>query len=331
TDLYEFKKNKCVPSSLVFSSDFALFACMCAGDTTVRVFQTQTGKIYRRYDESIKASNEMQAGDGAKRLKLDGMEFGRRLVVEGDLLKTPACGYANAVFDESGRFLLYASLFGIKVVDLAANAVVRILGKPEPHRFVNIALAQGELGSAALRLELAASASAETKKAPAGAILFCTAFKRARFYMFTHAEPDHSDQAGDRDVFNERPTREEVSLAVAPAKRQTARSAVLRTTMGDIHLALFPEHAPKAVENFVVHARDGYYNGVLFHRVIKRFMIQTGDPLGDGTGGESIWGREFEDEFAPSLRHDRPFTLSMANAGPNTNGSQFFITTADAA
>lgn len=97
--------------------------------------------------------------------------------------------------------------------------------------------------------------------------------------------------------------------------------------MGDIHLRLFPEHVAKTVENFVGLARKGYYDNVLFHRVIKKFMLQTGDPLGDGTGGESLWGTEFEDEFTRQLRHDRPYCLSMANAGPNTNGSQFFITT----
>jgi len=97
--------------------------------------------------------------------------------------------------------------------------------------------------------------------------------------------------------------------------------------MGDIQIRLFPEAAPKAVENFVTHAKNGYYNNIIFHRCMPKFMIQTGDPLGDGTGGESIWGREFEDEFS-TLRHDKPYTVSMANAGPNTNGSQFFITLA---
>jgi len=98
--------------------------------------------------------------------------------------------------------------------------------------------------------------------------------------------------------------------------------------MGDIHLQLFTRECPRTVENFVTHAKNGFYNGITFHRVIKGFMIQTGDPLGDGTGGASIWGGDFEDEFHRDLHHDRPFTVSMANAGKsNTNGSQFFITT----
>lgn len=103
-------------------------------------------------------------------------------------------------------------------------------------------------------------------------------------------------------------------------------SATIHTTRGDIHIKLFGVECPKTVENFCVHSKNGYYNNHIFHRVIKGFMVQTGDPSGTGTGGESIWGGDFKDEFHPSLRHDRPYTLSMANAGPNTNGSQFFIT-----
>ena len=104
--------------------------------------------------------------------------------------------------------------------------------------------------------------------------------------------------------------------------------AVMRTNMGDIEIKLFPEHAPKAVENFTTHAKNDYYNGIIFHRVIKDFMIQGGDPTGTGMGGESIWGRSFQDEFTPEL-HNLRGALCMANAGPNTNGSQFFIVQAN--
>ncbi|MBO5232066.1 MAG: peptidylprolyl isomerase [Clostridia bacterium] len=100
--------------------------------------------------------------------------------------------------------------------------------------------------------------------------------------------------------------------------------ATMKTTLGDIKIKLFPEFAPKAVENFVTHAKNGYYNGLIFHRVIPDFMIQGGDPMGSGIGGESIWGVPFEDEFAPEL-HNLRGALSMANSGPSTNGSQFFI------
>ena len=100
--------------------------------------------------------------------------------------------------------------------------------------------------------------------------------------------------------------------------------AVMHTSMGDIKIKLFKNEAPKATENFITHAKNGYYDGLIFHRVIKDFMIQGGDPTGTGCGGESIWGMNFEDEFTPLLHNIRG-ALSMANAGPNTNGSQFFI------
>ncbi|WP_161879483.1 peptidylprolyl isomerase [Alkalibacterium sp. MB6] len=102
--------------------------------------------------------------------------------------------------------------------------------------------------------------------------------------------------------------------------------AVLETTKGDITIQLFPEHAPKTVENFIGLAEKGYYNGVIFHRVIPNFMIQGGDPTGSGMGGDSFFGGNFEDEFSSEL-FNLNGALSMANAGPNTNSSQFFIVT----
>ncbi len=104
--------------------------------------------------------------------------------------------------------------------------------------------------------------------------------------------------------------------------------AVMHTSMGDISIRFFPDGAPKAVENFIKLSQQGYYDGVTFHRVIEDFMIQGGDPKGDGTGGESVWGSSFEDEFDQKLLNLRG-SLSMANSGVNTNGSQFFINQGD--
>jgi cyclophilin family peptidyl-prolyl cis-trans isomerase len=109
-------------------------------------------------------------------------------------------------------------------------------------------------------------------------------------------------------------------MAIDPKKKYTA---TIVTPEGDIVIELFADKAPKTVNNFVFLAREGFYDGVTFHRVIKGFMAQGGDPTGSGRGGP---GYRFEDEFHSQLRHDGPGVLSMANAGPNTNGSQFFIT-----
>ena len=107
-------------------------------------------------------------------------------------------------------------------------------------------------------------------------------------------------------------------------ENQKGPTAVLKTNQGEIKIQLFPEQAPMTVENFIRLAQKGYYDGTIFHRVISDFMIQGGDPEGNGTGGESIWGHPFEDELSRELFNIRG-ALSMANSGPNTNGSQFFI------
>ncbi|EPY80060.1 hypothetical protein CB1_000872006 [Camelus ferus] len=201
TDLYEFAKCKAYPTSICFSPDGKKIATI-GSDRKVRIFRFLTGKLMRVFDESLSMFTELQQ----MRQQLPDMEFGRRMAVERELEKVDAVRLINIVFDETGHFVLYGTMLGIKVINVETN------------------------------------------------------------------------------------------------------------------------RCPKTVENFCVHSRNGYYNGHTFHRIIKGFMIQTGDPTGTGMGGESIWGGEFEDEFHSTLRHDRPYTLSMANAGSNTNGSQFFIT-----
>lgn len=111
-----------------------------------------------------------------------------------------------------------------------------------------------------------------------------------------------------------------------PSKGDTV--AIMHTNMGDIKIKLFVDEVPRTTKNFIELSKKGYYNGIIFHRVIKDFMIQGGDPTGTGMGGESIYGEKFEDEFSVKLHNVRG-SLSMANAGPNTNGSQFFIVQAD--
>ena len=119
-----------------------------------------------------------------------------------------------------------------------------------------------------------------------------------------------------------------VFLGLSLQAADEAPVVVLETNVGKIELKMYPEVAPLAVENFTTHVKNGYYNGLIFHRVIKGFMIQGGDPTGTGRGGESIWGKPFKDEFGNNVVFDKPFLLAMANSGPKTNGSQFFITLA---
>ncbi|DBA81879.1 TPA: hypothetical protein ACH3X1_007594 [Trebouxia sp. C0004] len=331
TDLFALAKAKTTSKSLEISKDGSQFAIFST-DRRVRVFRFQTGKLRRTYDESVAAANELQRGE-SELYNLEPIDFGRRMAGEKDLIADPEAPQPNAIFDESGNFIIYATLLGIKVVNLVTNRVSRILGKVEnTERFLRLALYQG-IPKQGIKTQRQLATTESSRAVTRQPTLLCTAFNKQRLYLFTTQEPDDSDQAStNRDVFNEKPTTEDMLAAGGAGVSEgqggaLPRTAVIHSTRGDIHVKLFPEQCAKSVENWTTHSRNGYYDGVIFHRVIKGFMLQTGDPLGDGTGGTSIWGTEFQDEFDRSLRHDRPFTLSMANAGPNTNGSQFFITT----
>ncbi|KAJ4509642.1 Peptidyl-prolyl cis-trans isomerase cyp15 [Exophiala dermatitidis] len=323
TNLFDFKKSKSAPCSITISPSGHQFATISFPDRKIRVFDFASGKLYRSYDESIETITAMQQA-GTALQKLDEVEFGRRMAVERELDNPAVRSRINVIFDESGHFIAYGSLLGVKVVNTLTNRVIKAYGKDEPFRALNIALYQGApQKKEVVTVSMAASANPLLNEAEErDPMLFATGYGKVRFYMFTNEE-DISKST--RDVQNEKP-RIIGGKKKEEKQAQTGTSAVLHTTYGDIHIRLFPDKAPKTVENFVTHARNGYYNNTIFHRVIRKFMIQGGDPLGDGTGGESIWGKEFEDEFS-DLKHDKPYTVSMANAGPNTNGSQFFITT----
>ncbi|CAK7265794.1 Peptidyl-prolyl cis-trans isomerase cyp15 [Sporothrix epigloea] len=331
TSLFEFKKAKSVPTALSLSPTGEQFATLSMPDRKVRLFDFATGKLARTYDESLRTAEDMQQAGTALR-QLDTVEFGRRLAAESELETEALRDKANIVFDESGHFLLYGSMLGVKVVNTFTNQIVKLYGAEEHFRPLQLALYQGQPQKKGVTtLAMAASSNPLLQESEVrDPILVATAVGKVRFYMFTNQEDIPKGSA--RDVLNEKPTVAPGGKGHQKASGRTSKdaesgtNAIMHTTHGDIHIRLFPGSAPKAVENFVTHAKRGYYNNTIFHRVIRKFMIQGGDPMGDGTGGDSIWGRPFEDEFS-SLKHDKPYTVSMANAGPNTNGSQFFITT----
>lgn len=243
----------------------------------------------------------------------------------------------------------------IAVVNTVTNRVSRLLGKDETVRWMNLSLYQGAPAKRGRQTTVrpflahpkgtlistytrrpwlppqtpsslrkpcatprwsapATSGSASTcSPAPSLSALYPSLY--LHHPKLTPVYVHRDEKSGDRDVFNERPTADERTVASGSAASSKAlpsplaHAATIHTTLGDIQLRLFPAQVPKAIENFVGHARSGYYDNVIFHRVIPKFMIQTGDPLGDGTGGTSIWGSEFEDEFSDELRHDRYATL----------------------
>ncbi|KAF2730425.1 peptidyl-prolyl cis-trans isomeras-like protein [Polyplosphaeria fusca] len=325
TNLFEFKKAKSVPSTLTISPTGKQFTTFSFPDRKIRIFDFASGKLYRTYDESLQTITDMQQADTAIE-KLEDVEFGRRIGVERDLDNPLTRPRMNVVFDETGNFILYGSMYGVKVVNILTNKVVKVYGQEESFRPLHLSMYQGQPDKKkVVTIEMAASENPLLQEAESrDAMLVSTGSGKVRFYMFTN---DNAASKSERDIQNEKPRNVNVAKQKEAKQAASGSQAVIHTTYGDITIRLFPEAAPKAVENFVTHAKNGYYNNIIFHRIIRKFMIQTGDPMGDGTGGESIWGKEFSDEFSALLRHDKPFTVSMANAGPNTNGSQFFITT----
>ncbi|XP_039480140.1 peptidylprolyl isomerase domain and WD repeat-containing protein 1 isoform X2 [Drosophila santomea] len=325
TSLFEFAKQKTQVTGLAATPDGKRFAAIST-DRKVRVFQFNTGKLIRVFDEALSTYTQMQQTQHA----LPNMEFGRRMAAERDLEKTAQNATLNILFDSTGNFLLYPTMLGIKVINVVTNRCVSILGKTDNIRPLQVAIFQGRIKrqKAAITMEQEASENPALQNILNDPTAFCTAYKKSRFYLYSRRLPSDLQDV-DRDIFNEKPSKEDI-IAVPEASDEVVQriyeNVVLHTTKGDIHMKLFFKEVAKTVENFCVHAKNGYYNGHIFHRVIKGFMVQTGDPTGTGTGGKSIWGSDFKDEFVPSLKHDRPYTVSMANAGPNTNGSQFFIT-----
>jgi peptidylprolyl isomerase domain and WD repeat-containing protein 1 len=273
TSLYEFAKNKTVVTGLACSFDGRKFATIST-DRKVRVFQFLTGKLVRVYDEALARFQEAQQTSRA----IPNMEFSRRLNMEKEIEKTDSLIYSNIQFDLSGHFIIYSTMIGIKIINIETNKCSKILGKADNLRPMNIAVFQGKLkrSTAAVTIEQEASDNTVTAAIISDPTVFCTGFKKNRFYLYSRRLPSDVQEI-DRDVFNEQPTKEEI-LAVTDSNpvQKIFDNAIIHTTYGDVFMKLFGKECPKTVENFCVHGKNGYYNGHLFHRVIRGFMIQTG-------------------------------------------------------
>ena len=304
TDLYKLAKKKTFARSICMSSNYFV---VYAADHKIHVFQLSTGKIQVRYDERL----DVYAAKSGANYGMDSIEFGKRAATERELEEHPRLPTQQMVqMDPSERYLLVSTMVGIKIIEWEKNRVLKIIGKADASqlRFLSFCLSLGD-AKMDQQMQLARGASSSIamgdRKVSNDALVIVLAYNQRRFYVFSRVDPFKDSKPSEevsRDIWNEAPTAQDELLATggnatnAGSQAMSFSKAILRTSMGDIHIKLFPE-VPKTLENFCGHARSGYYDNVIFHRVIQGFMIQTGDPLGDGTGGESIWGGEFEDEF----------------------------------
>ncbi|MGK3736422.1 MAG: peptidylprolyl isomerase domain and WD repeat-containing protein 1 [Bacillariaceae sp.] len=313
TDLYTLAKKKTYPRCISIS---ARYFVVYGADHKVRIFNLSTAKIEVRYDERL----SVYASKNFTNYGMDSIEFGKRAATEREMedQDQPLTHLPSKLvqMDPSEQFLLVSTMIGIKIIDWKQNKMVKVIGQADAsqYRFLSFCLCLGD-AKMNQQMQLArgtgnSSVAMGDKKDDANnSIVVALAYQQRRFYVFSHTDPlleqqeegSGTDTATNRDIWNEAPTAQDQLLVSEGghggiSKSKNMSKAILRTTKGDIHIKLFPE-VQKTLENFCEHARSGYYDGVLFHRVISSFMLQTGDPLGDGTGGESIWGGEFEDEF----------------------------------
>lgn len=314
TDLYELMKKHTFCMALAVSPTGTHF-CVLGGDFKLRIYNHATGHVLVTYDERPKVYDKTFSDYG-----MDAIDYGRRAAVERELAQqttltggvvtpnviTPSHQLLSFQFDATGKFLLLPTCVGIKLIDWESNKLVRVIAKSDAStlRFVQVCLCTGD-AKVNRQMQLARSGGSSAavdheEKKKSDALVVALAFGKKRFYVISHDDPfDQEDtESMRRDVLNEPPdTDDRLVSQGAVREKKVGSEAILRTTMGDIHIKLFTQEVPRTVENFCGHAKNGYYDSVIFHRVIKGFMLQTGDPLGDGTGGESVWGGEFEDEF----------------------------------
>lgn len=290
-------------------------------DARIRLFKHETGMLLCTYDERLKVYDQQH---GLKPYHLDELEYGRRAALEREIMsKNSNLNLMQLQFEETeGKYLFVPTLMGLKVIDWKRHKLVKLVGAADAaqQRFVGLLQCAGSaVVDSQLQLarqqepkdtaatpvvaqsEPQRTAAATDAKKVTDALMIVWAYQSRRFFVFSHVDPTRGDHDADTDVqgalirrdhWNEQPDAADTAAAALAttgtvgAPSRLASNAVIHTTMGDIHVQLFGTQTPMTVENFATHARNEYYDELLFHRVIKGFMLQTGDPNGDGTGGE---------------------------------------------
>lgn len=334
TDLYVMVESMAHGLQVSWSHNAQYTAIFCS-DRNIRIFDSFTGKLFVQYDESSDFYLNSKKSSNSAINEFDSMSLQKRVKQEKEMEKefdkSPGMPLSNIEFDETDTFIYYPSIIGVKLVHLQSGKLIKVLGDQETERFIHVSLMQGKALRNTSGIIGSGGDSSQGEKIHDPCLL-AIAYKKSRFFIFSQREPEEELKISTvkRDIYNEKPTKQEIQETNEEDRKQLPTQAIIDTSLGEIHLRLYPNECPKTVKNFVSLAENNFYNHLIFHRVIKGFMIQTGCPNGNGTGGTSIWGCDFEDEFSSHLKHDIPYTVSMANRGPNTNGSQFFITTAPA-
>ena len=316
TDLYELLRKKKFVVSLAVSPTGAHFA-VYGSDRKIRLFDFKSGKMIKQFDERMKVYDALVQKQTEKNAStsMDNIDYGKRAARERELSETTIMGCKNTYqecgnqsmciqFDPTGRFIILPTIIGIKVIEWSTSKCKRVMGKGDASglRFLGGFICLGD-AKVDQQMQLARSggnsAAMGQKKEKISDTMFLTmAFNKKRFYIFSHVDPIKSIDEGDgkaeqeailsRDILNEPPDADDLLLqdmeGTGDQDQGLGKEAILRTTKGDIHIRLYANETPRTIENFCGHARNGYYDNVIFHRVIKGFMIQTGDPLGDGTG-----------------------------------------------
>lgn len=308
TDLIILRKLKLKPMNLIQLINNKTNFVIITKNNEIFIFDIFTGKLINRINESLDFYKKIFQVEDSGNENI--IKINKKFEIEKNLFeKSINLRLLKSIkLVQFDNFLIIPNLIGLKLLNLSNNKIEKLIKNDS--RFLSISKLKIKLNNSNRNLNY----------------LITSNFKSNRILIYTNNKQNENDL--HTDIFNENPTNsikfDEIKDSFDPFRNKSKYQnvkVILHTNYGDIKIKVFPRYAPVAVENFIGLCYKNYYNNLKFHRIIKNFMIQTGDPNNDGTGGESLWGKPFRLELRQDVKHDKPFMVSMAHGG-----SQFFIT-----